>query len=261
MSRPYSVIAIPDMQVPYQAEHAVVAVLDYLKTHRIDEVILMGDFLDMYPIASFNKNAMKKVEGKTVQKEYDEGNKMLDRIESAARNLNKRCKFTYLVGNHEHRIQRYIDEFPQLDGILNLEKGLRLKERGHKVVWCYPDGEAHTIGNAVFIHGLYTSANHAKKHVDNFGCNIFYGHTHDAICHSKVLWGKGKAVVGQSLGCLCRYDLDYVGQNPKNWSHNFGIFFFFDDGDFTYYVPRIIYGRFLGPDGKQYGKCIKKRSD
>lgn len=252
MSRPYKVIVIPDLQCPFEDKKSLAAVEKYMASSLWDEVIYIGDFLDMYPLASFNRNAMRKVEGKTVQKEYDAGNVILDRHQSLIRKRNPKAKFTFLVGNHEDRIRRYIDEFPQLEGILNIEIGLRFKQRGIKAVWCYPKGEVYSIGNAYFHHGLYTGQNPAKKMVENYGVNIFFGHVHSMETHSKVLWGKGKAVVGQSLGCLCRYDLDYVGQNPKSWQHGFGVFFFLPNGQFTYYTPRIFNGVFIGPDGVTY---------
>ena len=53
---------------------------------------------------------------------------------------------------------------------------------------------------------------------------------HDVQQYSKVLWGKNRTIVGQSLGCLCRYDLSYVGTNPTNWQQAIATFFFAEDG-------------------------------
>lgn len=251
--RIYRLLAIPDMQVPFHDRRALASVEKYMADERWDEVVYMGDFLDMYPLASFNRNAMRKVEGKTVLKEYQAGNEILDRHERIVRKRNPHAKFTYLVGNHEDRVRRYVDEFPQLAGIIDLEAGLRLRERKYGVVWCYPKGDVHQVGDAFFHHGLYTGSNPAKKMVDNYGVNMFFGHVHSMETHGKVLWGRGKAIVGQSLGCLCRYDLDYVGHNPKSWQHGFGVFFFLPSGRFTYYTPRIYGGRFVAPNGKPYG--------
>jgi hypothetical protein len=79
------------------------------------------------------------------------------------------------------------------------------------------------------------------------------GNCHDVSSYSKS-WTVGKAIVGQSLGCLCDLKQKYMHGQPCRWVQAFGEFFFFPDGRFTYYVPMIFDGRFIGPDGKVYGK-------
>jgi hypothetical protein len=248
-----TVIALPDFQVPYHDEKAVKVIFKYLEKIRVDEVILMGDFMDIYTLSSHSKGKPGQLENKQLQKEFDAGNEMLDRIEKAARKKNKKCKITFLEGNHEFRTVRYAEEYPVLRETVDIERNLRLKQRGIKYVLCYTKGDVYNIGNAYFHHGLYTGGNHAKKHVDNFGVNIFYGHTHDVNSQSKVLWGKDKTIVGQSLGCLCDYKQCYIKGNPTNWQHAFGIFYFLPDGYFTYYVPRLFHHRFVDPGGKVWG--------
>src|SRR5690606_11595793 len=149
--------------------------------------------------------------------DYRVANEILDRHQYISRQQNRVAngiKFTYLMGNHEDRVRKFMEANPQTKGLLDVSVNLRLRERGFKLVECYPKGEVHKIGKAHFIHGIYTGGNHAKRTVDAFGVNVFYGHTHDVQSSSKVLWGSDSTIVGQSLGCLCRYDLDYVGSNP-----------------------------------------------
>ncbi len=245
-----TVIAIPDLQVPFHDTKALAVVLKYLSTLRIDEVVLMGDFMDIFCLSSHSDGKPGQLEGHKIFEEYEIGNKILDQIEGAVRKRNKKCKITFLEGNHEFRVERYYDKFPVLRGQMDIDKELRFKERDIKFVRCYRDGAVHKIGNAYFTHGLYTGGNHAKKHVDNFGVNIFYGHTHDVCSQSRVLWGNDKTIVGQSLGCLCDYRQSYIKGNPTNWQQAFGIFYMLPDGFFTYYVPRIFKYRFVDPAGK-----------
>ena len=88
--------------------------------------------------------------------------------------------------------------------------------------------------------------------VDYYGVNIFFGHNHDIQGFSKVNRGKNKTLVGQSLGCLCNYEQGYIQGNPTNWQQAFGIFYFFPNGHFTYYIPRIFNHKFISPEGKVY---------
>lgn len=217
-----------------------------------DEIVYLGDFLDFDQISKFNEEAFRNVENRRLEKDFIMANDILDRHQAIVRSKNKKAKFTYLTGNHELRVEKMIDKYPVLEGLLEVNKKLELDKRGFKYVRSYPNGDLHKIGKAYFHHGLYTSRYHAAKMVDIFGVNIFYGHTHDVSSHSKVVRGKNKTLVGQSLGCLCKYDLSYVSNNPTNWQQAVTTFYFHDNGFFQYYVSRIFNHEFIAPNGKLY---------
>ena len=248
----YRVIVIPDMQVPYHDPVSLAAVEKYMADETWDEYINLGDFLDLDCISSHNKGKPRLVEGKSIAADFAVGNEILDRHEWIIRARNKDARFVLLEGNHEYRAERYIDEHPAMRGSMEVETGLRLRERGFKWVRCYQKGEVYKLGKAYFHHGLITSGNHAKAMADRFGVNIFYGHVHSVDSWSKVQWGKDQTIVGQSLGCLCEYEQSYIKGNPTNWQQAVCIFFFLPDGHFTYYVPRIFNHRFVAPNGKTY---------
>ena len=221
-------------------------VKQYARGKRWDEIIIIGDFLDFNCISSHNKENLRSVEGQRIAKDYAVGNKILDEIQSI-------CKKVILIeGNHEYRMARLIDLYPALEGITEVEKGLRLKERGVKYIKFWSKGELYKVGKATFGHGLYTNDNHAKKHVTHYGENFFYGHTHDVQSYSQTLRGKNKTIVGQSLGCLCKYDLPYMRGRPSKWQQAFAVFYFRDNGFFNYSMIRIFQNSFIGPDGKLY---------
>lgn len=248
----YKVIVLPDHQIPFHDERTLAAVERYMADHTWDEYINLGDFMDFNVISHFNKGASRKVENQRILDDYNHANEILDRHQKIIKAKNKKARFTLLEGNHDFRMERYLDENPAAQGMLEVSVGLRLKERGFKYIRCYKEGAVYNIGNAYFHHGLYTNEHHAKKHVDRYGVNLFYGHTHDVQSHSKVILGKDKTLVGQSLGCLCRYDQSYIKGNPTNWQQAFGVFYFLPDGYFDYYVVRIFRHRFVSPEGKTY---------
>lgn len=255
-----SVIVLPDMQVPYEDRISLSAVEAYMSDTSWDIYINLGDFLDFDCISSFNKGFLRKIEGLAIQKDYDYANKILDRHQKIVRENNKNAQFVLLEGNHEYRVERYIDENPQVRGLLEVERGLKLRDRCFKWVRCYRNGDVYRLGNAVFHHGRFINQYHAAKTVNYYGTNIFYGHTHDVQGFSKVTHGDDKTMVGQSLGCLCRYDQSYIQGNPTNWQQAFGVFYFLPDGHFTYYIIRIFKNRFVSPEGKIYdGRKLYKR--
>jgi predicted phosphodiesterase len=249
---PYKVIVLPDMHIPFHDRKALSAVEQYMADETWDEWLQLGDFLDLSCISHFSRHTPRKVEGHTIHAEYEAGNRVLERHQAIVRERNPKAKFTMLEGNHEGRVEKYLDEFPQLRNIIEVETALCLNKRNVKWVKCNSKGDAYKLGKAYFHHGLYTNEHHAKKMGSNFGGNVFYGHTHSVQEYSKVLWGANKSIVGASLGCLCEYEQDYIGKNPTSWQHAFGVFHFMQDGSFNHYVVRIHDGAFVAPNGKMY---------
>jgi predicted phosphodiesterase len=219
---------------------------------KFNEWIDLGDFLDLDFLSTHNIGKNRLNAGKLLKQHYAYGKEVLDRRLECLRTNNPKARMTMIEGNHDYRVEAYLDKNPEFEGLIEVEEGLGLQERGIEWVRFWRDGTIYKIGKAGFCHGLYTSRYHAAKMVENYCCNIFYGHVHDEQMFSKVMHGKGETVVGHALGCLCREDQSYIGQNPKNWLLAFGDFFFRKDGFFTYYVPKIFDGQFTAPSGKTY---------
>ena len=244
---PYRVLVLPDIHIPVHDDRSLKAVEAYMADHRWDEVVYLGDFMDFDLISSHNRENLRAISGKRLDTEYILAGWILDRH----RKLAPDAKFTLIEGNHEHRVERYVDANPVLEGKVEVETGLQLIKRKIKWVRFWSKGQIHRIGKARFIHGLYTTKYHASKHVEAYGENIFYGHTHDIQSFSKELAGHDKTIVGQSLGCLCKYDQKYIRGKPTKWQQGFGVFEFFPDGFFQYNVIRIFKHRFQA-EGKTY---------
>lgn len=215
--------------------------------HHWDEVVYLGDFMDFGLISSHNKDNLRAVSGKRLDAEYIEAGEILDRH----RQLAPKAKFTLIGGNHEHRVERYIDANPVLEGRLEVQTGLQLSVRKIKWVDYWARGHVYKIGKATFIHGCYTNSYHAKKHLESYDASVFYGHVHSFQSHTKIQ-KKGQPRIGQSLGCLCRLDQAYMRGRPSTWSHGFGVFYFRPDGTFNHYPVMIVNHTFTSPEGKTY---------
>ena len=231
-----SALVLPDLQVPYQDDRSLNIVETVMAAEPWDEIVQLGDFMDHDSIAHFNMGQLRKIEGKTLFADYAVGNGVLDRWQK----IRPKAKFVIIQGNHDFRPEKLVDAQPQLRGLVETEHGLNLKKRGIKWVPFWEDRRlSYQIGNAYFIHGLYTNEHHSKKHCLRWGVNIFYGHLHDVQCFPMVLKGEDKTIVGQSLGCLCRYDQSWLQGAPTNWQQAFATFHFWPDGFFQYNVYRI----------------------
>src|SRR5579885_506194 len=217
----------------------------YVARYKWDEVVQIGDLIDFDCISSHNAHKLRVIEGRRIQKEYDYGNRWLDSWQKATGG----AEWTILEGNHCERVERYIDANPALEGSLEFDKQLQLKQRGIRWVRFWTKGEIYSIGNAHFIHGQHTNKYHAEKTAAEYGVCVFYGHTHDVMCVPKSLRGADKSILGQSLGCLCRYDQPYMRGRPSKWQQAFGVFHFQPDGFFNHYVVNIFDHKFISPEG------------
>jgi hypothetical protein len=241
------------MQVPHEDKRTMRAVEAYMADERWDYYINLGDFMDFNCVSRYVRDLPRQKIGQTIAKDYEAGNAVLDRHCKAARRKNPRCEMVLLEGNHDYRIEAHIDKYPELEGCAEMENMLKLRERGIEWIRCHRDGATYSIGHATFIHGRFTNKYHSYKHCDYYGCNIFYGHTHDVQEYGKVLHGEDKTIKGKSLGCLCDYKQAYIKGNPTNWQQAFAVFWFFLDGYFQEHTSAIFKHRFIGPtNGKVY---------
>jgi len=234
------ILVIPDLQIPYQDRRSLNAVEQFIKEHKWDEIIQLGDFMDFDCISSHNKNKLRQIEGKRLLLDYDEGNEILDRWQKLTD-----AQITILEGNHEFRVQNYIEANPQLEGWIEVPTCLKLKKR--KINWIpfWSEGKTYDVGKATFIHGKVTTDFHTKKMAYTYGRNIFYGHTHDIQCYSVQTAGNDNTYVAQSLGCLCNYNQQYMRGGPSKWQQAVCVFHFYEDGFFTYNIIRIFKHRFF----------------
>jgi hypothetical protein len=247
------VLVIPDVHCRAKQggedRRSLAALEKYMADHSKDwaEVVYIGDVLDLNCISSHNAGNLRAVEGETIEQDYAVGYKLFKKHRMLAPN----AKITYLQGNHEFRLDRYIDANPVMEGGIEVPKGLCLKELEIDWVPCWSKGVTYSIGKATFHHGLYSCEHHAKKMVDAFGRNIFYGHQHDVQAYSKIRADRRNMIIGQSLGCLCEHQ-QYLHGRPTKWVQAFGVFHFAPSGLFQYYIPMLFNHRFTSPEGKEY---------
>jgi len=243
------ILSLYDMHVPYNIPlsgieaYAKDLSADFGKIGRV----YGGDNMGFDEISHWNKRKLRQIEGRRLRHSYDIMNRILDRQD-------KICKgeIHYLYGNHEDWIEQLLDELPQLEGLFEPEKYLKLKERGYKV---YPPNYYARVGKLMFIHGMFHNLHHAKKTVERIGRSVVYGHT-----HTHQAFTVNSPIDSQDIHrgvCVpCLFDFKkyarYLKSKPTNWSHGFGVTFFNDKGYFQHCNIDIVRGRFIGLNGKEY---------
>lgn len=232
-------IILGDIHVPEQDDLAMNAVFKLMKNEKFDGIINIGDFMDFNSLSKFSKGKHKTLEGQRVKEDYIKANAMLDVFDEL---LPKNAEKHFLTGNHEVRLNSWIEEFPMLDGLFDFESCLKLKERGYKV---YPHNEIVKFGRLCVVHGIYCSANPAKVHATKLLSNVLCGHLHSpemALIHSPA---KEVSVVGYVNGCLCSMSPEYMQGKPSNWSQGISILYLLPDGQFDIVLIRIVKHKFV----------------
>lgn len=148
------ILVIPDAQVREgvpldHLEWAGKAIVDY----RPDVVVNMGDFADMPSLSTHDKAGSKYFEGKRYTKDIEVAKEAMQILlkplkdEQARLKKNKekiyKPRLVFLLGNHENRINRAVNNNPMLEGLIST-KDLEYEK----------DWEVHEFLHPVFINGV-----------------------------------------------------------------------------------------------------------
>jgi len=167
----------PDTHHHHHDRRAVGVLLEVVADTRPDEVVILGDWLDMKAPARWSKGKAEEFAADLLT-EAEAGKKTLAMLREAQGDR----EITFLPGNHDLRIQKYVEQSaPALRGcvldypeLLNFA-GLRIRE----VVPPHPVAP-HTVA----IHGellsstMQAAGQSAYKERHRLGKSVVQGHTH-----------------------------------------------------------------------------------
>lgn len=214
-----------------------------------DGYIHLGDLFDFNVISAHNKGNLRAVAGEDVAGQFRAGNAYIKQHTEAAWNRKEDWRFYLIEGNHEQRMERYLNANPELVGTLDVAKNIP-----EWVDWIpfWSKHEILEIGKAKFIHGIDTGVRQVGTALKDYGSNVFMGHTHRRQLESLRYHGHDSTKVAESLPCLCEYAQTYLRNKPTAWQQGFAVFYFLPDGNFHYTVTSIFDHKFISPTGKWY---------
>jgi predicted phosphodiesterase len=246
-SRPYKVhLVTADHHVPYQNVAAVKSILQMMNDVKFDGFHIVGDYVDLCPISHWNKNKKMTTEGMRLSKHYIEGNRLLDEFD---KRLPSNCEKTFQYGNHERFSDDFLEEYPQLQEMIEPSINLKLKERGYTTFT--QQNSIVKLGKLYLTHGMFTGNTAVDRHLNSFSSNVMFGHTHTAAQKYKPCMGHTLSLAGFNIGALCDLNPDYNNNRLNNWIHGFAVVYVFSDNYFDATLKQIINGRFVF-DGKVY---------
>jgi len=182
-----------------------------------DTIVCMGDFSSLDSLSSYDKGK-KSFEGRRYKKDIDHAH---DALEKLNKGLNgRRLRKVMLLGNHEDRIDRIVDETPELDGTIST-KDLKFKEFGWEV-FAYQEPVA--IDGVHYCHNYPTGIMGKPISGDNIARSLLLknkvsstvGHCH-LFDYSMCTIPSGRKVLGLSAGCYLHHKEDYARNTQRLW--------------------------------------------
>lgn len=218
------------------------AVMNFIVDYNPDEIVLLGDNMNLDSLSRWNINKKLSVEGKRYEKEIESFNLVLDEMQTMT------PRITFMEGNHENWTKQYIEHESALDGFIDLKKQLHIKDRGMKWIDL---NDIYKVGKMYFLHGIYVTVHHAKRHLEAFGACVCYGHTHTSQTYQTTMKFQDP-IMAWGLGCLCDHAPDYMKGRPAKWINQFAVFEInTKTGRFTLLPINIIGGKFIY-EGQEY---------
>jgi UDP-2,3-diacylglucosamine pyrophosphatase LpxH len=189
----------------------------FIVDQRPDHIVFMGDFMTLNCFSAWDMNKRAKMEGRRYWKEIAAGQEAIaltfEDLWSLQRDQ-KRQKvkvynpsLTYLMGNHETRLQRYVDLHPEIEESLSLEKDLELKRLGFDII---PYMSYKYINDIGFTHIPFNKMREIsgvnithKAQMVTIKSTVF-GHTHEF--HVSNRHTEGMEHLQQTLNCGCFFE-------------------------------------------------------
>jgi hypothetical protein len=214
------IVAISDLQVPYHSERAVKALEQFITQVEPDDVICVGDEMDMPTVGRWNKGLAAEYLP-VLGKQRDETCRIMERL-----------KIRHVMrSNHTDRLQTYLRKYaPALHGLpeLELPAFLRYEELGityHREPWEFATGWAMLHGDegSMSQAGGVTALGLAKR----IGRSVLCGHT-----HRMGLTGVTEMFRGKALHTLWGFEVGHLMDTRKahyikagaSWQMGFGVF-------------------------------------
>lgn len=203
----------------------------FIMDERPEHIVIMGDYLTFQCLSAWDKNKRRAMEGQRYLLEMEAGNEGLDRMlkdmneYNEKRKRNRKAQYNpeliYINGNHEDRLDRYLETEPTFDGVVGVEKDLALRERGFTFIpyrtyhWINDIGFTHIPFNKVReISGVDITRKASMVTVKS----CVFGHTHELHISNSHRMGQEHLQQVSNVGCFFEEHEKYVeGRMTQYW--------------------------------------------
>lgn len=221
-------LVLPDVQFrDGDSTEFLTAIGRYIARKQPDTVICLGDFADMPSLSSYDVGK-KSFEGRRYSLDVAAAKRAMEALLEPIKTFNDRAKknkekqyhprMVLTLGNHEHRINRAVENDPKLDGVLSTED-LGYAEHGWEV---YPFLDVVIVDGIAYSHYFVTgvagrpastaSAQLSKKHM-----SCIAGHQ-QGLQIATAVKADGAMITSIIAGSCYEHNEDYLGyQGNAHW--------------------------------------------
>lgn len=226
------VMALADSHSPETDEAAVNAAIKLGRFYRPDLLLHLGDVGEFASVSSFSKGKPKLLEGLRIKDDVESAVSFLNRMST----INPKAKKVCLMGNHEDRVNRFLNENPQVDGLVSV--ATEYNKAGWETVDVnIPYEICHKL---IAIHGINWGKYAAAAHLQMFSKNVLFAHIHKNQAHSHSFYDGVK--MSWACPCLSHLNPNYLRNKPSSYSHGIVLIDILEDGKFFLDVVLIIEG-------------------
>lgn len=221
---------IPDMQVtPDTPTDHLDWIGKYIVAAQPDVIICIGDFADMESLSSYDKGK-KSFEGRRYLKDISAANKAMDILMKPIAKHNKdrlkrkvkqyRPEMYMTLGNHEHRINRAVENDATLSGVLSTDH-LNYAAHGWKVIPFLDVVEVDGVHYSHYFSNPMSGKPYGGSSIDTrlktVGFSFSMGHQQTYITGQRFL-NNGQRLRGLVCGAGYLHSEDYIGaQGNTEW--------------------------------------------
>lgn len=225
------ILVIPDTQVKFgvNTDH-IKAAGNYALKNKPDYIVVMGDWWDTESLSVYNSNMAK--EGLRLLNDVETGNQaMIDFLapineynikRKSQKKKGYKPKLVFIEGNHDVRVRinRLLEDYPALEGMLNDPTVPFLEEHGFEVI---PFLHVHDIEGIKFSH--YIANPHSLKGsplsgaidtmLKNAGHSFVMGHQ-QTLKMGKHYLSDGSSRIGIVAGSFYSHEEGYMSKQSNN---------------------------------------------
>lgn len=244
-----TLLVLSDMHFPEHDRAVWSTVKELIPDIRPSEVVLLGDFLEMGSVSQHGGGDLEKL-----TEDFDAGKQALKELREL---VGGDCRITYLEGNHESRLTRFImAKAPSLKDSLSYEIGLELKALD--IDWVPEHKQPIHRGDLDLTHGHQDlrerpSKYHGGKMADVYGRpgrTVLYGHTHKPQVYTRPTVGGYATAVG--MGCGRTLSPGWLHGAQAGWVHQIAVVYMTEAGRPHIYPITFQHGQ-TAWNGKFYG--------
>ena len=229
-----------DLHIPFHAEDAIAATLDYFKQKEVDAILINGDLVDFYQLSRWSKDPAERPFSHEVRMTVE----FLTYLRDAFPDANIYWK----MGNHEDRYENFLrTNAKELIGLEDFEMS-SIFDLDYLNIKLVGSRQKMKIGKLNVVHGhefgqsIFSPVNPARGLFLRAKASCITNHHHQSSHHAENDIN-GNPTGCWSIGCLCDLRPDYRPFAFTKWNHGAAVVAVSENGNFHVDSINIIDGK------------------